>query len=429
MFFRKTFILFFVFLLPYTNALWKWENATGGNVDDILSLIVMGDPQFYFMCELDNVQCKHISKRCRVQYSLPISLEAAADEVFNATQKLGASVCIKMESRFANRVQREAMLRLVGEMDHKPAALVIDGDLTQFGHFDELATFKSHWYTDFPVPLLLGLGNHDYQNNVNDCAFNFCAHTMLSWYVDYVQNKSIQTDVRREVFNGLEVVYTGSLAYTERVCSTSRKNCAYLIQMNNALDYKTEFSSLFVRWNLSSPYEYVEKELDILKGTNLPILLNMHKCENIQSHKLKAVLDKFMRTIKSESEARNEIPKVGVFFAHMHQRHEVHLHCIHGVKVPFVYVGSVPNNRFSLIKINGTHATITGYKAKDNLMHKGDTIEHLGEYNLWGKCSFNEHYVFADKSTRQRWQHFQNTKRHSRSLDIEQNGEDCDLNL
>lgn len=44
-------------------------------------------------------------------------------------------------------------------------------------------------------------------------------------------------------------------------------------------------------------------------------------------------------------------PRIAVFFAHMHQLHQVKVQCFHGVSVPFVYVGSVPNNRLVQIQV------------------------------------------------------------------------------
>lgn len=47
-----------------------------------------------------------------------------------------------LESRFANRVQRQALDALIGSMDYKPAALIINGDLTDFGHLHQLHEFR-----------------------------------------------------------------------------------------------------------------------------------------------------------------------------------------------------------------------------------------------------------------------------------------------
>lgn len=48
--------------------------------------------------------------------------------------------------------------------------------------------------------------------------------------------------------------------------------CAFVIQLNNAIDYNVTVSSLFVNWNLVPPIEYLSKELIILSVQGLEIL-------------------------------------------------------------------------------------------------------------------------------------------------------------
>ncbi|KAF1747997.1 hypothetical protein GCK72_024464 [Caenorhabditis remanei] len=361
----------------------------------------MGDTQFHFPCEEDNVQCKLVSKRPRSRFFLNSRLEFIDGVEVNETLRQGRDSCTKIESRFANRVQRQALDALISSMDYKPAALVINGDLTDFGHLHQLHEFRQVWYNNFPIPFILGLGNHDYQNNINDCALNFCAHTMLSWYTDYVKNMSLVADIQRKTVK-FDVEFTGSLAYTETVCSSSRKLCAFVIQLNNAIDYNVEFSSLFVKWNISSPMKYLHNELNLLGSTSLPILLNMHQCESMHIHKIKMMLRRWMSTVKKSFESNHRVPRIGAFYAHMHQRHEVTLECIEGYKVPFVYIGSVPNNRFTKFDMTASTATITGYKARDSLMYNGEILEQLETVDLWGPCVRTEHFRFEDHVTRKR---------------------------
>ncbi|CAO4385523.1 unnamed protein product [Caenorhabditis nigoni] len=407
--------LFSLLLLFFSNYVRCQDNTTstdelqeGLNIStissppkDVLTLLLMGDTQFHFPCEEDNVQCKMVSKRPRSRFFLNSRLEFIYGVEVNETLRQGRDLCTKIESRFANRVQRQALDALISSLDYKPAALVINGDLTDFGHLHQLHEFRQVWYNNFPIPFILGLGNHDYQNNIDDCALNFCAHTMLSWYADYVKNMSLIADIQRKTVN-FDVEFTGSLAYTERVCSGSGKLCAYIIQLNNAIDYNVQFSSLFVKWNISSPMKYLHNELNLLGSTSLPILLNMHQCESMHIHKIRMMLKRWMSNVKTIFESNQRVPKIGAFYAHMHQRHEVSLECIEGYKVPFVYIGSVPNNRFSKFDMNSTTATITGYKARDSLMHNGEILEELETVELWGPCTRNEIIRFEDHSTRKR---------------------------
>lgn len=64
----------------------------------------------------------------------------------NETMRQGREASTQLESRFANRVQRQALDALIGSMDYKPAALIINGDLTDFGHLHQLGEFRVTWW-------------------------------------------------------------------------------------------------------------------------------------------------------------------------------------------------------------------------------------------------------------------------------------------
>lgn len=108
--------------------------------------------------------------------------------------------CIKIESSVSNTAQRRSIYDLNRRLENKPKALIINGDLTDFGHTRELIKFKvvanefrsrtkinfpeifqEEWMS-LPLRLLVGLGNHDYENNIDDCTANRCANNMLFWY-------------------------------------------------------------------------------------------------------------------------------------------------------------------------------------------------------------------------------------------------------
>src|SRR5690606_7895423 len=61
-----------------------------------------------------------------------------------------------------------------GGLDNVP--LFLNGDITAFGHGGERDYMYDHPFKDFyRRNFYANLGNHDYQNNVNDCANNGCA--------------------------------------------------------------------------------------------------------------------------------------------------------------------------------------------------------------------------------------------------------------
>ncbi|KAK6760385.1 hypothetical protein RB195_021741 [Necator americanus] len=354
----------------------------------------MGDTQYHYKCEPANIACKKSSKRCRESYGLDYYLRAGP--LSNETVRAGQKECIKIESRYANRVQRQGLDRLISWMKYPPSALIIDGDLTDFGHIEQHKEFQNGWMTSFPVPIFAGLGNHDYENNINDCAFNFCAHTMLTWFTNYGKNMSLEMDYRRHVKSAFDIAYDGSFAYSTRICSVTGLNCAQVIQLNNAIDYETTFSSFLVDWKVNSAMDFLKNELKLLKDVDIPILINMHQCEGTRLEKLRELISEWIYETRNVGHRK----KIAAFYAHLHSMHEVKTMCIHGIAVPFVYVGSVPNNRFSMLRISRNESTLIGFAARD-AFDVGDesSLQVLGEINdLWNDCSSSTYsfYPFVD---------------------------------
>lgn len=72
------------------------------------------------------------------------------------------------------------------------SGLIINGDLTEFGHNDELTRLKTLWTStkfDNVIKVYPGLGNHDYANNVGECTLDHCVNRMLRWFRSFVKGK------------------------------------------------------------------------------------------------------------------------------------------------------------------------------------------------------------------------------------------------
>lgn len=64
--------------------------------------------------------------------------------------------------------------------------VVINGDLTAYGHYEEWDWFMWYWTARLRWPAYYGLGNHDYDNNVGQCSDlsfdnNACAKRSIQW--------------------------------------------------------------------------------------------------------------------------------------------------------------------------------------------------------------------------------------------------------
>jgi cytolysin (calcineurin-like family phosphatase) len=121
----------------------------------------------------------------------------------------------------------------------------VNGDITAYGH---------GWQRDVMARLLgilgdnvhIGLGNHDYENNVREddgsgCYNNGCARDSIGDLVDHVTNKRGKVSFDFSVNPGMfTTVYKGSLAYATKAPGLDR---VLSIQLNNYPAYEVTFES------------------------------------------------------------------------------------------------------------------------------------------------------------------------------------------
>jgi inactivated superfamily I helicase len=69
--------------------------------------------------------------------------------------------------------------------------VVVNGDITEYGHGNERSAMQAMFRkmaAGVGGPLLLpGLGNHDYENNVDDCSNNGCARDAVCDHIAWVR--------------------------------------------------------------------------------------------------------------------------------------------------------------------------------------------------------------------------------------------------
>jgi hypothetical protein len=115
----------------------------------------------------------------------------------------------------------------------------VNGDITAFGHGWQLNFMKDRFKEYFRGAVFLGLGNHDYQNNVGDCVNNGCARDSVKHMINVTETQKL---LRPGMEFDLEKTsdsrhFTGSLAY-----SISHRNL-HVVQTNNSPNYSVKFSS------------------------------------------------------------------------------------------------------------------------------------------------------------------------------------------
>lgn len=183
-------------------------------VPDQFSIAVTSDPQYPWY---DNV--------------LPPELKTE-DQIKANSQRQ-----IREQYESINTLARE---RAAGEFPLE--GVILNGDLTAFGHDWQLSELKS-LVSALSPQTYPALGNHDYANNVNDCANNDCATRMALYMIEWLRGSSghLETYDLKErsyyQFPELRTDYTGSMAYSLNLGSV------HLAVLQNFPSYADEWNS------------------------------------------------------------------------------------------------------------------------------------------------------------------------------------------
>ncbi|PXF42689.1 hypothetical protein BWQ96_07575 [Gracilariopsis chorda] len=166
-----------------------------------------------------------------------------------------------------------------GEAISRPVGVIINGDLTQYFHPREFDLFERYYVLHSNSPhkdvlrydLYLGLGNHDYANNVADCGWirefqyllrftNGCAQKAVDTIKGMISCNTSDSFPATKVQN----FDSGSLAY-----SWDHENY-HFIQLHNYPTY--EASSI----GISSSMEWLEEDLKLAVAAKRKIIVNLH---------------------------------------------------------------------------------------------------------------------------------------------------------
>lgn len=311
--------------LSYILSYFKGSMFRSLDTTDSFYYALTGDTQYWFPCTPTN-------EGCLTNVVCP-----------------NAEICTKLQSEYANRVQHISLVRLNETLGEKLKGIIINGDLTQFGHEDELTRFKTVWINNPPAKIFPGLGNHDYANNVDECFLNHCAKRMLAWLVDYLTGTlRISPDFVREVEEGWYENYFGSFAYSWSECAAPGK-CIRFVQMNNYPTYKREINRVLAEWHVQSSLFWLKREL--AQHPQDAFVFNFHDYDTDfqpnDKEKLREILE----------QSPNQI--LGVFFAHFHTMVGLRdIWCLRSKPVPFFYSGSVPANNYVLVQFNAKERTM-----------------------------------------------------------------------
>ena len=244
--------------------------------------------------------------------------------------------------------------------------LVINGDITAFGHGwqrDYMASaLKRHFGTDY----LYGLGNHDYENNVDDCFSNSCAAGSIVEFKEHHEGKVDSFDLK--ITGGaLNRLYSGSLAYSKTIGEV------HMVQLNNEPTYTTEISSFWnpTTFNITSALDWLETDLRLARVAGYAIIINMHKPLEIKGDASQQ--KRFIEMIR-------KYQVTAVFAGHLHKDGGSSYWL---GNVPMYLSGATSQQTYLITSFTEDRKQLQIYLVKNNQWQKRELIDTIPVKSIW----------------------------------------------
>jgi len=239
----------------------------------------------------------------------------------------------------------------------KVAGVVINGDVTAYGHTNEW-NWMSDRLNSLQPPIFLSLGNHDYENNVNDCQDNECVRNSLDNLEKYASKYASSFDRAYD-----KVVwwkdYIGSFAWSRDIGSV------HYVFLNNEPTYSYNNSpqqgEIMLRssaFKIQSAIPWLDRDLQKARAAGKAIVLVHHKPFDEFKGSDGFTKDMFEAMVRKYSVS-------AIFLGHIHSN---------GGKVgtfggaTTIYSGSASTQTYLLTSFDQTQKTANAY-----LVKSGDT--------------------------------------------------------
>lgn len=156
--------------------------------------------------------------------------------------------------------------------------VMINGDITAYGHGWQRSVVKPILDSKLLGQYDYGLGNHDYENNVDDCLFNNCAAGSVEDFMERYAGKNGRADsidVQLTEEGTIIKKLSGSLAYSKNFGDV------HMVRLNNEPTYSVSFTAY--NWLVPKSYhlrdslDWLEQDLKAARERGQIIILNMHK--------------------------------------------------------------------------------------------------------------------------------------------------------
>lgn len=228
---------------------------------------------------------------------------------------------------------------------------IVNGDITDFGHDWQWSEMKKalgtlnhdYWY---------GLGNHDYENNVNDCFTNNCAVRSIRELTNNLKSRKNINAIDYNVISGysfpsLSTNYIGSFSYSFDMSGIR------FIQLNNYAEYTKKFSGFSMKdarkytVKVTPSVDWLEQQLaDARKQGKAVILLSHIKNMGAAGSRLQQMTAK-----------NSDYDITAIFNGHTHEM---------SVGDYYANSGATFKETFLLVEVNNLKRELSIYEVSDN---------------------------------------------------------------
>ncbi|MBF8741182.1 metallophosphoesterase [Pseudomonas guariconensis] len=243
----------------------------------------------------------------------------------------------------------------------------INGDITEFYHGDQVNEMNKQ-IAKLGRSVYMGLGNHDYDNNVNDCYRNGCARDAVLDMFEHAKSLAPDAlDFKNVIWDNTTgyKLYRGSLAYSKTLGDFM------FIQLHNHPAYATKFNAdadprWSLRFDITQSLDWLEGQLKNARNNKKHVIVNIHR-EPTDSHYSKDDNDRFQRLV-------NEYDVKAIFHGHTHvARQEKNVGA-----VPVFNSGAAFTKTFLVAETHTRHATVYIKRATKNIIES----KPMGSFKL-----------------------------------------------
>ncbi|PQQ26024.1 hypothetical protein C6H64_18775 [Photorhabdus luminescens] len=237
---------------------------------------------------------------------------------------------------------------------------IVNGDLTEFGRVSTRRSLDKIYTSKIKFPLFMGLGNHDYANNVNDCTYpegldfsrNACARSAVFDMAERISDYS--KELNNFSYDYDHETWKGSLSYSWDFGDI------HYIQLQNYPTYSVNLNHyISPTIYITKSLEWLESDLKSAQTRGKAAVLNFHDgYDHFISNSSYAEKEKFKSLIKKYN-------VMAVFVGHSHFLKEYNSSIFGNAKV--YDSGALFKGDFFIINVNKKCMQISAYNGIDGI--------------------------------------------------------------